>query len=134
MLQDLTLYLPVGPSVNTLFNNVARAGKRGKLRVPTKKYILWKTSAKTAIRMQLPDEWIAIDKPLSLLIELQRPTSNSDLSNRIKALEDSLVQNGVICDDRLVHDIRIKWKSNITLPSDLVNLTGKIARLHLKLL
>ena len=128
--RELILFLPVGPSVNSLFNNVTRSG-RGKLRVPTSKYQQWQTAAKTAIRMQL-ERWEPISNPIRLSIDLQRPTANSDLSNRIKALEDILVKTNIIVDDKLVHDLRIRWRKNIDLPTDLANLAGKRAMLHLQ--
>ena len=128
--RDLILYLPVGPSVNSLWNNVTRNG-RGKLRVPTKQYRDWKRSAQSVIRTQLA-EWKPIENPCKLDIRLERPTANSDLSNRIKALEDCLVDNKIIADDKLIGEISIQWVHEVKLPSELSELVVKIARIRLQ--
>ena len=128
--RDLILYLPVGPSVNSLWNNVTRNG-RGRPRVPTKQYRDWKRSARSVIAMQL-SQWKPIENTCKLDIRLERPTANSDLSNRIKALEDCLVDNKIITDDKLIGEIRIQWVQEVRLPSELSELVVKIARIRLQ--
>ena len=121
------LYLPLSPSVNSLYNNVNRHGTRGKWRVPTKRYQEWKAKAYNAIQTQLEDDWNTIDTPCKLLITCERRNKRSDLSNHIKALEDILVATKVIEDDKLVSNINIHWASEINPPNELANLAHPLA-------
>ena len=121
------LYLPLSPSVNSLYNNVNRHGGRGKWRVPTKVYQEWKTKAYNAIQTQLEDDWTTIDTPCDLLIHCERRSNLTDLSNHIKALEDALVATKVIADDNLVSHISIRWASEIIPPNELTNLAHPLA-------
>jgi crossover junction endodeoxyribonuclease RusA len=102
----LTLQLPFPPTTNNLFAN-ARGGRGG--RFPTKAYKAWRDRAAVAIRRQAP---AGIKGPVTLDIQLGRPDRRRrDLSNYIKALEDALVQHGLIEDDSMVQTLLVEWGS-----------------------
>ncbi len=102
----LTLQLPFPPTTNNLFFNLP--GRRGG-RAPTKGYKAWKFKAAVAIRQQAP---MAVAGAVMLSIVLGRPDRRRrDLSNYIKALEDALVQHGLIEDDSMVQNLSVSWGS-----------------------
>lgn len=105
--------IPVPPSTNALFRNVA-----GKGRVRTERYKTWAQAAGWAINMQKPQK---ISGPVALDITMERQRSTADLSNRIKGLEDLLVTMGVIDDDKHVQAIAIRWGD---VPGCLVTICG----------
>lgn len=91
------------PSTNQLFANVA-----GKGRVKTVRYRTWKQAAGWDLAIQRPTK---VGGEVALDIEIERTSMCSDVSNRVKALEDLLVTHGVIDDDRHVVDVRVRWSS-----------------------
>ena len=103
--------IPVPPSTNALYRNVA-----GKGRVRTERYVTWANAAGWLIQAQRPDR---VPGRICLDISVQRQRANSDISNRIKAVEDLLVALGVIDDDKNVDQVTIRWASitgcNITI-------------------
>ena len=130
---SIVLYVPLSPSVNSLWNNVNRRGGKGKWRVPTKTYQEWKSKAYAVIRTQLEGEdWKTLESPCQLLIACEFPSRKSDLSNRIKALEDALVGTKVIADDHLIYDLCIHWVEGLTKPAELVNLAGPLMRVAVR--
>jgi len=101
----LTLLLPFPPTTNNLFANAAR----GRGRFPTRQYKAWRERAAVAIRRQAPEP---IKGAVELNIQLGRPDRRRrDLSNYIKALEDALVQHGLIEDDSMVQTLSVAWGS-----------------------
>ena len=101
----MTLQLPFPPTTNNLYANAAR----GRGRFPTKSYKVWRERAGVAIRRQAP---VPIKGAVMLNIELGRPDRRRrDLSNYIKALEDALVQHGLIEDDSMVQCLSLAWGS-----------------------
>ncbi len=102
----LTLLLPFPPTTNNLFANAAQ----GRGRFPTKSYKAWRERAAVAIRRQAA---VPIPGAVMLNIQLGRPDRRRrDLSNYIKALEDALVQHGLIEDDSMVQCLSMSWGSN----------------------
>ena len=102
----LTLQLPFPPTTNNLFVNLR--GARGG-RFPSKGYKAWKARAAVAIRRQAPEP---IKGAVEMNIQLGRPDRRRrDLSNYIKALEDALVQHGLIEDDSMVQTLSVAWGS-----------------------
>lgn len=102
----LELHLPFPPTTNNLFANL-RGGRGG--RYPTKAYKAWRERAAVAIRRQAPEP---IKGAVTLDIQLGRPDRRRrDLSNYIKALEDALVQHGLIEDDSMVQALLVEWGS-----------------------
>ncbi len=100
----LTLRLPFPPTTNNLFFNLP--GRRGG-RAPSKGYKAWKERAAVAIRQQAP---VPVPGPVMLSIVLGRPDRRRrDLSNYLKALEDALVQHGLIDDDSMVQTLSVSW-------------------------
>lgn len=99
----ITISLPLPPSVNNLFFNVAGRG-----RVKTDAYKVWQEVAGWTLMASRPGP--GIRGPVSLDIICQRKDKRRrDLSNLIKATEDLLVLHGMIEDDSKVCDLRIRW-------------------------
>lgn len=84
------------PSVNKLYSNAP-----GKGRVKTGAYKAWQTIAKAALNAQKPPK---LQPPYSVLIACDID-HRSDISNRIKAVEDLLVDYGCISDDRWIEHV-----------------------------
>lgn len=95
-----TFEIPVPPSVNAMYRNVP-----GKGRVKTAKYKSWLHDAGWILRMYKPRKTLA---DVVLTVAIRRPTANSDLDNRFKALQDLLV-GPVLGDDKQVVRIVGEW-------------------------
>lgn len=95
-MNSFTVTLPLPPSVNALYRNVARKG-----RVKTGVYKAWQTRARIALNAQKPPK---LQPPYSVLIACDID-HRSDISNRIKAVEDLLVDYGCISDDRWIEKV-----------------------------
>lgn len=105
---SFSLDLPIPPSTNGLFRNAGRGDNTHK-RIKTKKYRDWIDAATFAlIRQGRPAK---IEGPVRLAILVERKRKNSDISNRIKALEDFLVSQQLIDDDKNVQSLSIAWAS-----------------------
>lgn len=103
---SVRLVLPIPPSANNLFVN--RGGKLHGGRRRGIPYKLWLHEAQWAVKLQcglfvppLFDGIVAVD----ILAPLNR---RRDLDNALKALLDLLVRQGVIRDDNLIDDLRIR--------------------------
>ncbi|MGI9297070.1 MAG: RusA family crossover junction endodeoxyribonuclease [Gammaproteobacteria bacterium] len=102
------LKIPYPPSTNTLFTN--RHGGRAK----TKRYAEWSKRAGWEIKTQKPPK---IEGPFSLDIIVDRPDKRKrDISNLIKAIEDTLQDVGVIEDDCLCQELTIRWRERESGP------------------
>ena len=99
-----TLRLPLPPSVNSLYANVP-----GKGRVRTKRYLTWLNAAGWAIKQTKPKPK-KIKGNYSLWLYCERPDRRRrDLGNMLKAIEDILVEHGIIADDSFAADIHCYW-------------------------
>ena len=87
----LHIKLPLPPSVNALYKN---AGKRG--RVATPEYDAWRMHAGLIAKKHHKD---AIEGEYVLYLAVPKKM-RGDCSNRIKAVEDLLVNLGLTSDDR----------------------------------
>lgn len=96
--------LPTPPSVNSMFCNNSRSG-RGRFK--SAKYRQWLALAATALKEQgiQPITY----ESLALTIRVARPTSRSDLDNRIKAIPDLLQSCGIIKDDKRIARLDVEW-------------------------
>lgn len=97
--------LPYPVSVNSLFVEIN--GKR----VKTRLYKEWRTEAGWAIRQQQSG---AVRKSITghvmVILECVKPDKRKrDASNLLKAVEDLIVEMGVIDDDSFVMDSRSRW-------------------------
>jgi Holliday junction resolvase RusA-like endonuclease len=93
--------VPCPPSVNALYRNAPGRG-----RVKTAAYYDYQTLAITAIKRQRVPH---IPGRVVMICGVERARNTSDISNRIKALEDCIVKAGVIEDDRFVTAHAITW-------------------------
>lgn len=99
---ELKLSLPMPPSVNHLFANVARKG-----RVATAKYTAWRIEAGLRLNLQRPPR---IDGPVALEYCFGTDT-RADLGNLEKATTDLLVSSNIIDGDskKTVKRISMWW-------------------------
>lgn len=93
--------LPAPPSTNNLYAN-----RRGGGRKRTDRYNAWRNAAGWDVNRQSP---MRVAGPVILDITCERPRVRSDVSNRIKAVEDLLVEHGIIEDDSKVVEVRARW-------------------------
>lgn len=86
------------PSVNAMYYN--RTYGKGRGRIPAKEYQAWRDAGIAELRsiQRAP----LISGPVRIGYRLVRPNDRSDLSNRLKALDDLLVAANVIDDDRWI--------------------------------
>jgi crossover junction endodeoxyribonuclease RusA len=88
---ELTVALPMPPSVNALYANV------GRRRVKTKAARNWHRSASWAIKLEARGRRIEG----SWVIGVVLPRSmKGDADNRLKPILDAAVASGIVCDDR----------------------------------
>jgi Holliday junction resolvase RusA-like endonuclease len=99
------LRLPMPPSVNHLYPS----GKNGR-RFPSKEYKSWRTEAGYSLLAQRPEK-VKGDVVLTMLFGPR--IRNADVTNRIKAVEDLLVEMRVIEDDRFVVRCDVAWADNV---------------------
>ncbi len=85
----------VPPSLNHIFANIP-----GKGRIKTREYKAWRALAVAELRsvQHAP----LVRGKVRLRVSIERPNAASDLSNRLKAIEDALVEANVIEDDNLI--------------------------------
>lgn len=84
--------LPFPPTVNSMFRNVAGAG-----RVRAREYVTWSREAGILLNTQRP---CRIDGPVSIRIDLcPHDQRRFDIDNRVKPVLDLLVEHRVIPDD-----------------------------------
>lgn len=89
------------PSTNHLFANVA-----GKGRIKSDDYRTWRQAAGWDLKKYHNHRWT---EPVYLTIALGRLSPNSDCSNRVKAVEDLLVEHQIIPGDS------IKWVRGVNV-------------------
>ena len=89
----IKLTVPVPPSVNAAFGNRRGAGKG---RYKTKAYKAWETDAIIALRGQTG---VQITYPCRIDYTVPK-NRRRDLDNHLKLLNDLLVNQGIIWDDR----------------------------------
>lgn len=92
------------PSVNALYRNVT-----GKGRVKTKRYKEWAMAAGWDVSQQTRGNAVKGPYELSLTISRAKARANSDLSNRVKGVEDLLVDHGVIEDDKFCQRLVLEY-------------------------
>lgn len=90
------------PSVNNLYFNVP-----GKGRVKSNRYKIWRSAASWDIKAAKPSSF-SCKVILDLTVEKPKGV-RSDISNRIKAIEDVLVEMGVLVDDSQIEEVRARW-------------------------
>ncbi|MDE2096379.1 MAG: RusA family crossover junction endodeoxyribonuclease [Patescibacteria group bacterium] len=99
--------IPIPPSVNGLWANV------GRRRIKTKRYKAWLTEAGWAIVTQRVRP-IAATSGCSVVVEIGPRDPRADIDNRIKAVLDLLVRQGIIPDDRHVNSATARWDNTLT--------------------
>jgi crossover junction endodeoxyribonuclease RusA len=94
----MKLLLPLPPSVNAMYRNVAGVG-----RVKTHEYRAWLKKADAYLLMQ-KRELLPLNGQIIVAIKVPKGT-RGDISNRIKAAEDFLVSRQITGDDR--HNVKV---------------------------
>ena len=116
-MSNVVIELPFPPSANALFRN-ATAKDNSRKRPQTQRYRTWIRAAGWDLERQRPPK---MEGPVALDIAVGKPVNRDgtpnkvrrDIGNLHKAIEDLLVDHGVIEDDSLVHDLRIHWQPGI---------------------
>lgn len=85
----------VPPPLSALFTNVPKRG-----RVRTERYKVWLQAVGWDMKRY---HNVRFHEPVEIAITIGKLRSNSDLSNRVKAIEDLLVSHGVIKDDSVTY-------------------------------
>lgn len=93
------------PSVNNLFVNV-----RGKGRVRSDRYKTWLNAAGWDV---LQARVKPIHGKVRMALIVARPNRRADLDNRLKAIGDLLVHQGVLIDDSQIESISAEWSDTI---------------------
>lgn len=98
----ITLSVPTPPSSNHRL--IVARGRA----VLAPEHRRWMAEAVRTIAAQLPRGWQPITGPVLLIADVQVPGLSSDVSNRLKSLEDALTEAGVWLDDRQVAEIQAR--------------------------
>jgi crossover junction endodeoxyribonuclease RusA len=106
MPKPVILDLPVPPSVNSLYRNLAGRG-----RVKTARYKSWTVEAGLLLRSQRPRR---IKGPYALVIAVPVKIV-PDLGNLEKAVSDLLVAHQVVEDDRHAHSISLRRVEGLSM-------------------
>lgn len=111
----LTLRLTVPPSANELTRNTSAKERAAfhtkRSRRKTAKYAQWLVDTGWSIRAQSTPPRLIAGPNYRVVIRLNTKI-RGDISNRIKAIEDALVKNGVMVDDRFVFTLHVeRWSS-----------------------
>lgn len=102
---ELTLSLPYPVSMNRLWMR----GKTGMVKTP--RYATWFQAAGLELNVQRPGR---IEGAFAADILIQRKDKRRrDLDNLTKGLLDLLQAHGVIEDDSLLDDLRLRWSTSI---------------------
>lgn len=101
------IILPMPPSLNHIWRG------RGARVTKSTRYTAWITTAGIALAQQKPLP--RYDGPVAVSISIGRPDKRRrDLDNcGAKAALDLLVRHGVLADDSLVHDLRLRWDAEV---------------------
>lgn len=97
------IVLPFPVSTNSLYFNVPKRG-----RVKTARYKQWIAEADTMLMKQILKRFtVRVD----LDIRCGGGRKNQDISNLIKCVEDALVRNGILVDDKkeFVRSVKVSW-------------------------
>jgi Holliday junction resolvase RusA-like endonuclease len=94
------------PSLNNMYANVP-----GKGRIKSDRYRTWRSAAGWDIKAQRLHNWT---EPVFLQLTFGGLRSNADVSNRIKAIEDLLVEHGIIQGDTIMH---VPWVQARAVPA-----------------
>lgn len=101
--KGINFLLPVPPSANNLFFNLPKGG-----RAETQRYRAWQVEAGWRMKEQTIErlEPGPVEMTVSVPFNARR-----DLSNHLKAIEDFVVKQGILVDDRAkyVHSIVLRW-------------------------
>jgi len=98
----IRIELPRPPSLNNLYVNVPKRG-----RVRSKRYLTWIQAAKAEIAAQRPPR---VDGDYVLWLYVERPDNRKrDIFNLPKAVEDLLVEQGLVEDDSRCVEGHVVW-------------------------
>ena len=104
-------YIPLPPSSNMAYAN--NFSSKGRGRFLTKKAKDWYMEASLVLQSQFHKKPFPLEKYIELFITLKGVTYQSDISNRLKLIEDLLVKCEVLSDDRYVDKIIIERYKDI---------------------
>lgn len=107
----MTFDLPMPPTSNSMFATVMIKGKPR--RITTREYKAWRIAAGDTLARQYAAMGApAVHRPVALTIRVGM-NYTGDISNRIKAVEDLLVANLEMPDDRYIERVLIERDQSI---------------------
>ena len=127
-----TVIIPKPPSVNAMYANVSDAarataiarGRKPRGRKKTGEAHVWSAEAAWEILRTKPPR---MERHYELVIELGR-RAGTDLGNYEKAVSDLLQAMGIVRNDSLCEDLRIKWAAD--LPSTKARISWRAVTLE----
>ena len=107
------------PPLSACFINVFPRG-----RAASPRYRAWKKLIHVTLASRLGRADIPIPGPVQVEYHFRRPDKRRrDLGNMEKATSDILVSLGVIEDDSLIHDLRMRWGSDAAVTIKIESMT-----------
>lgn len=98
-----SLTLPLGPSINNYYKRTMINGKRGQ-RISDDGQIFRVHVRNAVVQSKMPK----LEGRLCLVVRVYPKTkAKTDISNRIKALEDALQHAGAFLDDEQIDDLQV---------------------------
>jgi Holliday junction resolvase RusA-like endonuclease len=104
----MMIELPIPPSTNELFAKAWKGAKFGK--GISVKYAAWRLDADEAFKRY--GHGLSV-RPYGVSIRVN-VDNQSDIDNRVKAILDALVRNGVICGDQWIDELFVKRDATVT--------------------
>jgi Holliday junction resolvase RusA-like endonuclease len=100
------------PSVNSIYANVAGRG-----RIKAARYKEWINAVGWTVNPQLSKDTARWTGPVKITVGMIRPRENSDLDNRLKALDDLLQTFGIVSNDKLIYHWDVQWVRHLPGPA-----------------
>jgi Holliday junction resolvase RusA-like endonuclease len=104
----MMIELPLPPSVNAMFIKSKPGSRRGKALSP--QYVAWRKDVDETFERY---GYGMLERPYGVSIRIN-VNNQSDIDNRVKAVLDALVRNGVIYGDQWIDELFVKRDRTVT--------------------
>jgi Holliday junction resolvase RusA-like endonuclease len=119
-----TFTLDVVPMPTTNRNMIVHPKGKRPMVIKTSKAKRWMDSAVFLIRGFMAQNGVkAIDCPVSLAIDVYRPTASGDIDNYAKGILDALQASGMLTNDSLVNELTMRKHTDRRNPRYQITLT-----------